>query len=179
MGIASSALIILGRLLTVQIFILDAIKVKLYPITQLVRNKTRKSLTSQVLLFAALGLPEITNACPEVLAEAKNCFSCHKVEGNRVGPSYIEVAKKYSQDKNAVAKITKQIQEGGAHQLGTMDLPPQPIVGTLSGFPTGNQWRKVTMPPQPQVNTEEAKQLADWILSLSKKEKMGSGVRPQ
>lgn len=144
-------------------------KMKFYSLNHVVRFKSRKFHSSQVLLLALLGLPELTNANPESLAEARNCFSCHKVEGNRIGPSYIEVSKKYSQDKNGMRKIIKQIQEGGAHHLGEMDLPPQPIVGTLSGFPTGNQWSKVPMPPQPQVNTEEAKQLADWILSLSKK----------
>jgi cytochrome c len=159
----------LGTLLKIKIFIQEILKMKLYSLNQVVRIKSRKFHSSQVLLFALLGLPELTNANPESLAEARNCFSCHKVEGNRIGPSYIEVSKKYSQDKNGMRKIIKQIQEGGAHHLGEMDLPPQPIVGTLSGFPTGNQWSKIPMPPQPQVNTEEAKQLADWILSLSKK----------
>jgi cytochrome c551/c552 len=32
------------------------------------------------------------------------------------------------------------------------------------------------MPPQPQVKAEEAKQLADWILSLGKKKAAASGL---
>jgi len=32
------------------------------------------------------------------------------------------------------------------------------------------------MPPQPHVNAQEAKQQADWILSLGKKKATGSGL---
>lgn len=140
-----------------------------YSFIHAVCKKARKFRISQLLSLAALVAPALTNAGPEELAKAKNCFSCHKVEGQRIGPSYIDVAKKYSQDKNAHARIIKQIQEGDGHQSDETTLPPQPLVGTLSGFPTGHLWRNITMPPQPQVNAEEAKQLANWILSLNKK----------
>jgi hypothetical protein len=50
----------------------------------------------------------------------------------------------------------------------------QPIVGTVSGFPTAKRWRNVIMPAQPQVKPEEAKQLVNWILSLDKKHETGS-----
>ena len=122
-----------------------------------------------ILMFVVFVIPALTNANPEQLAQDKNCFSCHKIEAKRIGPSYIDVARKYCLDTNAQAKIIRQIQEGGIARLSNSDLPPQPIVATVSGFPTANQWRTIAMPPQPQVNAEEAKELADWILSLGKK----------
>ncbi|WP_333872896.1 c-type cytochrome [Methylobacter sp.] len=139
-----------------------------YSLTHSNRKKAWKFRVSRILSFAALLAPVLTNADPEELAKAKNCFSCHKVESKRIGPAYIDVAKKYSQDKNAQAKIIKQIQDGGVHQADETALPPQPIVGTVSGFPTAHRWRNIIMPPQPQVNAAEAKQLANWILSLNK-----------
>lgn len=136
-------------------------------LTHGVRKKARKIRSRAILSFAALVVPALTHASPEEVAKDKNCFSCHKVEAKRIGPSYIDIARKYAQEKDAEAKIIKKIKEGSADPLDKIALPPQPIVATVSGFATVDQWR-VTMPPQPQVNTEEAKRLADWILSLNK-----------
>ena len=147
-----------------------------YSLTHAVLKKARKFLVSPILSSAALVVPALTNANPEELAKAKNCFSCHKVDAKRIGPSYIGVAEKYCQDKDAQAKLIRQIQAGGVDKSGKIALPPQPIVATVSGFPTAGQWHNITMPPQPQVNADEAKQLADWILSLGKKKVTESGL---
>ena len=118
-------------------------------------------------LSAALLVPAVANAGTEELAKDRNCFACHKLEGQRIGPSFIAVAKKYAQDTAAQATISKHIQEGSIQGEANI-LPPQPIVGTVSGLLTVSQWHQLAMPPQPQVNREEAKQLAEWILSLGK-----------
>jgi len=76
------------------------------------------------------------------LAKAKNCLACHAVDKKLVGPSYQEVAKKYAGDKEAPAKLADKIQKGG------------------SGV-----WGAVPMPANPQVNADEAKTLAAWVLS--------------
>lgn len=83
-------------------------------------------------------------ASPE-LAKAKNCLACHTTNTKLVGPAFAEVGKRYGKDAGAEAKIVKQIREGGQ-----------------------GKWGPVTMPPQPQVSEDEAKQLAKWILSLGK-----------
>lgn len=76
------------------------------------------------------------------LAKAKNCLACHAVDKKLVGPSYQEVAKKYAGDAGAAAKLAEKIQKGGSGVWGTMP-----------------------MPANPQVNAEEAKTLATWVLS--------------
>jgi cytochrome c len=76
------------------------------------------------------------------LAKAKNCLACHAVDKKLVGPSYQDVAKKYAGDKEAAAKLADKIQKGG------------------SGV-----WGAVPMPANPQVNADEAKTLAAWVLS--------------
>lgn len=79
------------------------------------------------------------------LATKKNCLACHAMDKKVVGPAYQEVATKYKGDKTAVAKLSEKIIKGG------------------SGV-----WGPVPMPPNAQVNADEAKQLATWVLSQHK-----------
>jgi cytochrome c len=77
------------------------------------------------------------------LAKAKNCLACHALDKKLVGPAYKDVAAKYANDKDAVAKLAKKIREGG--------------VGV---------WGQVPMPANPQVNEAEAQTLAKWVLTI-------------
>jgi cytochrome c len=77
------------------------------------------------------------------LAQKKNCLACHQTDKKLVGPAYKEVAAKYAGQKDAAAKLAEKIQKGG----------------------TG-VWGQVPMPANPQVNAEEAKTLATWVLSI-------------
>lgn len=77
------------------------------------------------------------------LAQKKNCLACHQTDKKLVGPSYKEVAAKYAGQKDAAAKLAEKIQKGG----------------------TG-VWGQVPMPANPQVNAEEAKTLATWVLTV-------------
>ena len=78
------------------------------------------------------------------LAQKKNCMACHAVDKKLVGPSYKDVAAKYSGQKDAVDKLAQKIMKGG------------------SGV-----WGAIPMPANPQVSEAEAKQLAQWVLSQS------------
>lgn len=85
----------------------------------------------------------LSAADAEKLATAKNCMACHAVDRKLVGPSYKEVVEKRGGEEGAVALLAEKIQKGGAGVYGP-----------------------VPMPPNPQVNAEEAEQLSQWILSL-------------
>ncbi|MBC3918761.1 c-type cytochrome [Undibacterium sp. CY18W] len=76
------------------------------------------------------------------LAKAKNCMACHSVDTKIVGPAYKDVAKKYSGDKTAEAKLVQKVLKGG----------------------TG-VWGPIPMPANAQVTEAEAKTLVKWILS--------------
>jgi Cytochrome c551/c552 len=78
----------------------------------------------------------------EALAKAKGCYACHAVDAKKVGPSYKDVAKKYADKPDAVAYLSERIKKGG--------------VGV---------WGNVPMPAQ-NVTDEEAKKLAEWVLSF-------------
>ena len=78
----------------------------------------------------------------EALAKAKGCFACHDVGAKKVGPAFKDVAKKYAGKPDAVAYLSERIKKGGVGEWGNVPMPPQ------------------------NVTDEEAKKLAEWVLSL-------------
>jgi len=91
-----------------------------------------------LVALAAVSAPALAD---QLLANAKNCMSCHAVDKKLVGPSYKEVANKYSGQKDAADKLAVKIIKGG------------------SGV-----WGPVPMPANAQVNEADAKKLAAWVL---------------
>ena len=76
------------------------------------------------------------------LAKKKACFGCHQIDTKLIGPAYKDIAAKYKDDKNAETALATKIRRGS------------------SGV-----WGAAVMPPNPQVNEEEARALVKWILS--------------
>ncbi len=99
----------------------------------------------QILVAAAAVAALASNAAfaSEQLAKENNCLACHAVDNKLVGPGFKEVAAKYKGDKSAEAKLATKIQKGGS-----------------------GSWGQIPMPANPQVDDNEAKALAKWILSL-------------
>ena len=101
-----------------------------------------------LLLTLTVAVAVATTVAPALaspdLAQKKNCMACHAVDKKLVGPSYKDVAAKYSGQKDAVDKLAQKIMKGG------------------SGV-----WGAIPMPANPQVSEAEAKQLAQWVLSLN------------
>ena len=75
------------------------------------------------------------------LYKTKNCFACHRIDRNHLGPSFKSIAAKYADEQGADARLARKVSAGG--------------VGV---------WGQVPMPPQPQVSETEALTLARWIL---------------
>ena len=70
----------------------------------------------------------------------KGCLACHKTDAKLIGPSYKEVAAKYS--ASDVDMLAEKVQKGGKGVWGAIPMTPN------------------------KVTPEEAKQLVTWILSL-------------
>lgn len=79
----------------------------------------------------------------QALAQKNACLSCHGIDKKIVGPAYKEVAKKYSGDKTAQAKLVAKVKAGGK-----------------------GVWGEIPMPPNPGVKTEDAEKIIEWVLSL-------------
>jgi cytochrome c len=95
-----------------------------------------------VSLLAAAGILA-TGAvqADEALAKKKNCMSCHQIDKKVVGPSYKDVAKKYTAKDEAM--LAEKVIKGGK-----------------------GSWGEVPMPPNATVKPDEAAKLVKWILSL-------------
>ena len=80
------------------------------------------------------------------LIEGSDCLSCHQLNKKSIGPAYIAVARKYHDDKAAVARLVRKIRQGG------------------SGV-----WGPVTMPAHPALTEAQASAMVAYILSLADK----------
>jgi cytochrome c len=76
------------------------------------------------------------------LADKKNCLACHGVDKKNLGPALKEVAAKYAGKPDAAVVLAGKIQQGSSGAWGNVPMPPNDVTGT------------------------EAKQLAEWVLSL-------------
>lgn len=77
------------------------------------------------------------------LIEAADCLACHKVDAKLIGPSYQDVAAKYT--KADIDQLAQKIIEGGK----------------------GN-WGDIPMTPHEGLSKDDAKQMVKYILSLKK-----------
>ena len=103
-------------------------------------------LLALAALFAAgTAHAALDNTSAEAMMKKDGCAACHSVDKKIVGPSYTEVAAKYKGDKDAVAKLSKKVKEGGS-----------------------GAWGPVPMPPNAAVPMTDITDLVTWILALKK-----------
>lgn len=77
------------------------------------------------------------------LITASDCVSCHKDSDKLIGPSYKEIAEKYSEKDIEI--LASKIIDGGK-----------------------GVWGEVPMQAHPQVSKEDAKKMVAYILSMKK-----------
>jgi len=58
------------------------------------------------------------------LLQNNACLSCHAIDHKVVGPAYHDVAARYANDPQALAKLTSSIQHGGSGKWGDVPMPP-------------------------------------------------------
>jgi cytochrome c551/c552 len=75
---------------------------------------------------------------------SSDCKSCHKENSKSIGPSYMQVSKRYANKPNSTAYIVSKILKGS------------------SGV-----WGENAMPAHPSMKQSDATQIAKWVLSLS------------
>ncbi len=78
------------------------------------------------------------------LATSSGCLNCHQVEVKTVGPSLVDIAAKYDGQDGASDYLAGQIKNG-----------------------SNGVWGPIPMPPNAAVSDDNAKVLADFILSLN------------
>jgi cytochrome c len=104
-----------------------------------------KRAIATIAALAAL-TPAPNAADPQALAESKQCFSCHSLDGDGPTPSFKLLARNYGRIPNADRMLERRVQSGSAGHWG---VDPMPDAG-----------------PRPAVSEAEARELVAWILSL-------------
>ncbi len=107
-----------------------------------------KSLTVSVAGVSILAFSSPSWAADvQALLNSSDCYTCHAVDQKLVGPSFKMVADRYRGQTGAEDMLASKIISGG----------------------TGH-WDKDTggmaMPPHPGFTNAQAKEVANWILSL-------------
>ena len=80
------------------------------------------------------------------LMELSDCKACHAIDKKSVGPAYIDIATKYQRSAANISLLATKIISGG-----------------------GGVWGEQAMAAHPQIPLSEAKDMADYILSLKDK----------
>ena len=84
----------------------------------------------------------------QTLIDGLDCKACHKLDGPSIGPSYTQVANRYRNDKNAVNYLSRKIIGGG-----------------------GGVWGEQAMSAHPDLTTDDAEKIVEYILSLGQNSK--------
>ena len=110
-------------------------------------KKEEPKTNSDVMLKEPTKQEEVTAKTPEEegedLIEKSSCLTCHKEDSKLIGPSYKEIAAKYTEAD--IDKLADKIINGG------------------SGV-----WGDVMMSPHPGMDKENAKKMVKYILTLKK-----------
>ncbi|AYM99432.1 c-type cytochrome [Chryseobacterium sp. 3008163] len=102
-----------------------------------------KKENSEIQPSADTSTPDTANVSGQSLIEASDCMACHNADERLIGPSYKEIAAKYSEKDIEI--LASKIIEGG------------------SGV-----WGSVPMQPHPQISKKDAKKMVEYILSQKK-----------
>jgi glucose/arabinose dehydrogenase/cytochrome c551/c552 len=80
------------------------------------------------------------------LVNSLTCKTCHKEDEASIGPSYVDVARKYRRNADATAYLVNKIQKGG-----------------------GGVWGETAMPANPDLKYDDATKIASYVLSLGRR----------
>ncbi|MGB7300147.1 MAG: c-type cytochrome, partial [Burkholderiaceae bacterium] len=85
------------------------------------------------------------DAQAKAMAQKFNCLACHGIDTKLVGPSFVEIARRYAKQNGAEALLVGRVRQGAS--------------GT---------WGPVPMPPNAAVNDADGKAMVSWILRMAK-----------
>jgi len=104
--------------------------------------KIKKLFTSLIMLSTFLISNSALASEGEALFKKKPCVACHTVDTKMVGPALSEIAAKNAGVAGAADTLALHIKNGSSGLWGPIPMPPN------------------------AVTEEEAKLLAEWVLSL-------------
>ncbi|KQT18410.1 cytochrome C [Chryseobacterium sp. Leaf404] len=103
----------------------------------------KETIQPQAADSSDVATPVVAEASGQTMIETSDCMSCHSINERMIGPSYREIAAKYSEKD--IEQLASKIIVGG------------------SGV-----WGSVPMQPHPQFSKEDAKKMVEYILKQKK-----------
>jgi cytochrome c len=91
------------------------------------------------------GKEEVQPSEGEKIMAKQDCATCHKIDKKVIGPSYLDIAKKYPMNDKNINYLSDKIIKGG------------------SGV-----WGAIPMAAHTTLKKDDAKKIAKYILSLNK-----------
>ncbi|HEY8397295.1 MAG TPA: c-type cytochrome [Flavihumibacter sp.] len=88
------------------------------------------------------GAESVEEKAIELIA-GSDCLTCHKVNEKSIGPSYQDVANKYTSSEATISDLAAKIIKGGQ-----------------------GVWGEIPMTPHPGLSEDDAKTMVKYILSL-------------
>ena len=85
-----------------------------------------------------------------------DCLACHQQEAKSIGPSWLQVAKRYKNDEKTLATLSQKIMKGG----------------------NGN-WGQAAMSAHPQLKAEEVSEMVNYILDIGKEQQANNRLPVQ
>jgi cytochrome c len=61
--------------------------------------------------------------------EKSDCFTCHEVDRQNVGPSFQQIATRYKSDESIIGRLVAKVQKGGSGEWGTSAMTGHPQLG--------------------------------------------------
>ena len=101
-----------------------------------------KDTTQHIVNAGGTNIDSANETGPRLIA-ANDCLTCHQVDKKNVGPSYREVANRYSSNEGNIETLAHKIITGGK-----------------------GAWGEVTMTAHPQLSQPQAREMVSYILSL-------------
>ena len=77
------------------------------------------------------------------LIAKSDCLSCHKVSEKLIGPAYVDVANRYTNNPDTINMLATKILKGGA-----------------------GRWGQIPMTPHPTLSQEDAVQMVKYVLAV-------------
>jgi len=98
-------------------------------------------------VMSPINAETVDQAAGLALAQKNACMACHQIDSKRVGPPLRSIGERYaaSNEGNAMVQYLADKIRGGGR----------------------GAWGAVPMPAQSHVSEDDAKELAEWILSLA------------
>lgn len=78
------------------------------------------------------------------LIDLSDCKTCHSLDKKSIGPTYLDISKKYKMGQTNLARLTEKVIKGG-----------------------GGVWGEQAMSAHPQLSNDDTRQMITYILSLN------------